>query len=174
MLVRALRSSVVACGRADDLKRREPAQPDDVVDLVVALVHHPGVVHPALDVAAAVDPRGAHMAADGQRDLSARSVDLIGELDARCRRADDEHAAVGELVWVPVRRGRERVDARRNVGGEGREMGDVACPACHDDGRRAPAALAGDDEVAVRRRPHLGDRGAGLHRGADDLGVARR
>ena len=149
---------------ADDLQRREPPHPDDVVDLVVALVHHAGVVHPALDVAAPVDARGAHVSADGHRHRAARSVDLVGELDARRRRADHQHATVGELVRVPVRLRRHHVDAGRNVGGEAREMGDVARPGRQHDRRRAPAALVGGDDVAVRRRPQLGDRRAGLHR----------
>ena len=82
-------------GRADQLRRRDVAGADEVVDLVVALVEHAGGVHPPEDVAPAVGARHAHVLADGERHRAAAAVDLVGELHAGGRAADDEHAAVG-------------------------------------------------------------------------------
>ena len=80
-------------GRADQLRRRDVAGPDQIVDLVVALVEHAGGVHPPEDVAPAIGPWHPHVLADRQRDRAAASMDLVGQLDARRRAADDEHAA---------------------------------------------------------------------------------
>ena len=72
---------------------------------------------------------------------------------------------------VAVGHRRERVDARRYVRGEGREVRDIARPGRHDDGGGAPVAFARPDEVTVRRPADLGDGGARLHWGVDKLGV---
>ena len=142
---------------ADDLQRREPAHPDDVVDLVVALVHHAGVVHPALDVQSSVGPRRAHVRTDSQRHGAARSVDLVGELDARRRRSDHQHATIGELVGFAVLRppspgrcppGRRRRNSARRA--------TLHAPVATHDRGRAPGALVGRDDVAVRCRAQLG------------------
>ena len=74
------------------------AGPDEVVDLVVAFVEHAGGVHPPEDVAPAVGPWHPHVLADGERDRAAASLDLVGQLDARRRGADDEHAALVEAA----------------------------------------------------------------------------
>ena len=84
-------------GRADELRRRDVPGPDEVVDLVVALVEHTRGVHPPEDVTPAIDPWHPHVLADRERDRAAAAMDLVGELDARRRSADDEHAAVREL-----------------------------------------------------------------------------
>ena len=93
-----LRSIDRSLGRADQLRRREVAGADEVVDLVVALVEDAGGLHPPEDVAPAVAPRQPHVLADGEGDRSAGAVDLVGELDAGRRRADDEHAPLVEVV----------------------------------------------------------------------------
>ena len=119
-------------GRAGELQRRHPARPLDVVDRVVALVEHAGGVHPPLDVLAAVDAGRADVLADRERDRTAGAVDLVGELGAGRRRADHQHAAVGELAGIAVllrasasrSRAAPRSAQRRHVGdvaGAGRE-----------------------------------------------------
>ena len=150
MSVSALRSSVAALGRAGELQRRHAARPHDVVDLVVALVEHAGGVHPPLDVPAAVDAGRPHVLADRQRHRTARALDLVGDLDAGRRRADDQHAAVGELVRVAVLLGvsvadRRRHGCRRTPG----TRGDVARARREHDGPAVPVALVGRDQVAV-------------------------
>ena len=52
-----------ALRRAGQLKRRHPPRPDDVIDLVIALVMQAGDVHPPLDILASVEPRRPHMLA---------------------------------------------------------------------------------------------------------------
>ena len=81
--------------RADELRGRDVAGADEVVDLVVALVETPGPVHPPHDVAAPVRPRHAHVLADRERDLAAGAQELVGDLQAGGRGADDQHAALG-------------------------------------------------------------------------------
>ena len=110
-----------ALGRSRELHRRHAAGPHDVVDLVVALVEHAGRLHPPVDVATPVHAGPAHVLADGQRDRAARALDLVGDLHAGRRRADDQHAALGELrrgcgtsIGVSV------VDRRRHRVGERR------------------------------------------------------
>ena len=87
-----------ALGSADQLRRRNVAGPDEIVDRVVALVEHAGGFHPPEDVAASIGARHPHVLADGQRDLSSAAVDLVGELHAGGRSPDDEHPGVVELV----------------------------------------------------------------------------
>ena len=54
-------------------------------------------VEPPQDVAAAVPPRQPRMAANRERHLTARLLDLVGELHPGRRGADDEDAAGGQL-----------------------------------------------------------------------------
>ena len=80
------------------------AGPDDVVDLVVALVQHAGRVQPPHDVPAAVHAWQPDVTADGEGDRAARPLDLVGQLDAGRGRADDQHPAVVELAGIAVLR----------------------------------------------------------------------
>ena len=91
-----------ALGRADELQRRHPRARDDVVDFIVALVEHAGGIHPPLDVLAAIDARRANVLADRQRHRPAGALDLVGELHAGRRRADDQNAAVLELAGIAI------------------------------------------------------------------------
>ena len=68
----------------------------DVVDLVVAFVEHARGVHPPLDVATAVDPRRPDVLADRQRHGAPRAMELLADLGAGRRGADDENAALVE------------------------------------------------------------------------------
>ena len=91
-----------ALRRADQLRRRQPPRARQVVDLVVALVPDARGVHPPQHVAAAIGPRQPHVLADRERHRPAGAVDFIGQLHAGGRRADDQHAAVGQLVGIAV------------------------------------------------------------------------
>ena len=70
----ALRSSVRALGRADELRRRQPARARQIVDLVVALIPDARRLHPPQHVAAAIRPRQPHVLADRERDRAGRSA----------------------------------------------------------------------------------------------------
>ena len=105
---------VAAVVVADELHRRVPAGAVDVVDLVVALVELADPVEPPVDVATAVRARQPNVLADRDRDLAPGAAELVGDLHARRRRADDEHAAVArELRRPPVLQRRELLDASR-------------------------------------------------------------
>ena len=80
-----------------ELRRRDVAGPDEIVDLVVALVEHTGGVQPPEDVATPIGPWQPDVFAYRERDWAAAGQDLVGQLDARRRSPDDEHAAIGEL-----------------------------------------------------------------------------
>ena len=104
---------------------------DDVVDFVVALVEHAARIHPPLDVAAAIQARHAHVFADGKRHGAAGAADLVGDLDAGCRSAHDQHAAGIELRRIAIlqrrkagnvrRQGRRHLRNGRQVAGAGGE-----------------------------------------------------
>ena len=164
-------------GRADQLRRRKVAGADEVVDLVVALVEDAGGVHPPEDVAAPVGPRQPDVLADGERDRAAAAVDLVGELHAGGRRADDEHAAARRASSGDAVRHRRDVRDRRRArpAATAGTLATLHGPAGEHHGRRTPHALVGDDLVAVVVR---GARDvtvvSGLHRGVDGVGVARR
>ena len=80
-------------GRADELGGGDVARADEVVDLVVALVEAADLVEPPHDVAAPVGPRHADVLADGDGDLAAGAQQLVGDLQAGGRGADDQHPA---------------------------------------------------------------------------------
>ena len=85
-------------GRADELGRRDVPRAHQVVDLVVALVEPADPVQPPHDVAAAVGPGHADVLADGDGHLAPGAQQLVGDLEAGGRGADDEHAAAAQLV----------------------------------------------------------------------------
>ncbi len=85
-------------GRPDQLRRRQVAGADEIVHLVVALAEHTGRLHPPAHVATAVRPRQPDVLADGEGHRSPGAPDLVGQLHAGGRRADDEHAALVEVV----------------------------------------------------------------------------
>ena len=85
---------------ADELWRRQPPRAREVVHLVVALAPQAGRVHPPQDVAAAIGARQPHVLADREDHRPSRLSQLGRQLHAGGRRADDEHAPVGELVGL--------------------------------------------------------------------------
>ncbi len=139
---------------------------------VVALVEHAGGVHPPLQVLAAVDAGRPNVLADRQGHRTARAVDLVGDLGAARRCADDQDAAVGELVGIAVLLGRERGDRGRHQIGKGGNTGDVAGSGSEHDRPALPVALVRAHQVPRLGAAHRRDRRVGLHRGRDRLGVA--
>ncbi len=141
---------------------------------VVPLVEDAGGVGPPEDVAAAVGPRHPDVLADGERDVAAAAVDLLGQLDAGGRRPDDQHAAVVQIVGVAIRlRGHGR-DAVGEPGGDRRDDRHAAGAGGDDHGRAPPDAAVGGDLVAVAERGHSRHRGAAQHRSGDRSRRSRR
>ena len=108
----ALRSSVDALGRADQLRRRQPARARQVVDLVVALIpdarrsiHHSTSRPRYVRGSRTCSPTDS---VTGRPD----AMDLVGQLHAGRRRADDEHAAVGQLIGIAISRAVKRLRSR--------------------------------------------------------------
>ncbi len=79
---------------ADQLHRRVPARPLEVLDLVPALVELTDAVEPPVHVAAAVPAREADVLTGRDRDDPSGTAQLVGDLHARRRCADHEHVAV--------------------------------------------------------------------------------
>ena len=88
--------------RAHQLQRRQPPGPDQVLDLVVALVEDAQLVHPPVDVAAAVGPRHPHVVADRDGHRPPGPPQLVGDLHARRRGAHDQHRARRDLPGLAV------------------------------------------------------------------------
>ena len=114
----------------------------------------------------------AHVGADRQCDRPARTVDLVGELDAGRRRPDDEHTTIVQLVRTAILHRRHDSDVRRDRTCERRHVGDVAGPRREHDRRSPPRPLIGVDDIAVRRRPHRRDSRSALNGRRHHPGVA--
>ena len=81
------------------------------------------------------------------------SPDLVGELDARRRCADDEDAAVGKLGRIAVLERAEADEAAAGiVAGKRRHAREIAGATGNDDGAAAQIARRGHDPVAVAVR----------------------
>ena len=148
----------------------------DVVDLVVAVVEHAGGVHPPLDVPAAIDARHPHMLADRKRHRAARAVDLVGELDAGRRRADDEHAARLELIGVAILHRRQHRDRRpappRQAAGT---VAMLQAPVASTTVRHRQSPRSADDAIALVGSARTDVTvGAGPDRRRDRARIARR
>ncbi len=140
---------------ADELQRRQPAGPVDVVDLVVALVELADRIHPPVDVPAAVASREADVLADGDHHVATAAPELVGDLDARGRRTDHQHAAVVELRRVAVAQRRQLADGRRQLGGQRRHPRLAGRSRRGDDRGARPGALVGHHVEADPARPDL-------------------
>ena len=70
-------------GGPGELWRGHPAGPGEVIDLVPSLVGQADGLHPPVDVASPVDPGEPDVLADGEGDVTAAAVELVGDLDAR-------------------------------------------------------------------------------------------
>ena len=92
-------------GRAADREARGAPRRREVGHLVGVDVELADVVQPREDVATAVAARHARVAADGEHDVAAGAAQLGGELLPRRPGADDEHAAVRQLLGAAVARG---------------------------------------------------------------------
>ena len=111
------------------------------------------------------------MLAHRQSHRAARALDFISELGPGGRRADDEHAAVLELIGVAVVHWRKRGNPRRHGFGERGDPRDITGPGRQYNGRAAPVTLASTDHVPRIAGSYRRYRGIGLHRGRDHLGV---
>ena len=143
--------------RADELRRRHVPRPHQIVDLVEALVVAADLVEPPHDVPVPVGPGHADVLADGDRHLAPGAQQLVGELQARGRSADDQHRTGPQLVGPLVVERRDLIQTRRQGSGDRRELGRVEGAAGQDDRVRLPDArvrrhhVAG---VAARHRGH--------------------
>src|SRR6185312_10158021 len=92
----------------------------DVVDVVPAFVELADRVEPPVDVATAVRARQPDVFTDGNRHRVPGSSELVGDLYAGCRCADDEHlTVVRDLGWVAVLERSELPDVLRQRRGNG-------------------------------------------------------
>jgi hypothetical protein len=137
-----------ALGRADELRRRQAARAHRVVDLLDALVEHAAGEQPPLDVAAAVQPRHAHMLAGREQHRPAAAPDLERELQAGGRCADDQHPARRKIGRPAVRLRRPLRDRGGHVVREPRNDRARAGAAREHDGAAAPVAAVGVHAVA--------------------------
>jgi len=86
------------------------------------------------------------------------ALDLVGDLRARGRRADDHDAAWREARRVAVLGGGQLGDVRRDLCRELRHLRDVERAGGEHDGLALPGALLGDDLIAAAGAPHRDDR----------------
>ena len=159
-------------GGADELRGGQPPGAGEVLDLVVPLVPHARVVHPPQHVAAAVDAGHPHVLADREDHLAAGPLQLGGELHAGRRRADHEHAALGERVGPAVVERRDLDDLRRHALAEPGHVRAVAGAARQHHRAGAELAVARGQVVAVVGAPYRGDVHAGADGGAGERGEA--
>ena len=156
-------------GPADELQRRLAAGGGRVGHLVDGPVQAPDALEPPEDVHAAVAPRQPAVPADGQHDGSPGRGQLVGQLHARGRRADDEHAAVGQPAGVPVAGRHDLRDRRVECRGERGHGGLVAPARGHDDVSGVPRLVGGRHREAVAVEPEAED-GAVLGHGRGGRG----
>ena len=82
-------------GGPDELGRRQPPGPGEILNLVVPLVPHARRVHPPQHIASAVRARQPHVLPHRESHRPTRPPQLGGQLHAGRRGSHDEHAAVG-------------------------------------------------------------------------------
>ena len=141
-----------ALGRADQLRRRQPAGARQVVDLVVALVPDAGRVHPPQHVAAAIRPRQPHVLADRRASPAGPSGWISS---ASCTPVADAPTTStppsGSCVGIAVVERRELRDRRRHAprAAPGR-CGRLQAPlAMHDASGSGCSPSARRDAIAV-------------------------
>ena len=117
-------------------------------------------VEPREDVLPAIAPGHTDVLAGGERDLATGTLQLLGDLNAAGRGADDEHATVRQLVRVAIPQGRDGGDARREAPGDRRDHTARGARRQHDR-PGLPAAPVGLDVEALSARPHRAHRCAG-------------
>ncbi len=132
-----------------ELQRGLPARFRQVPHLLRGLVEHAHPVQPGHDVPAALGPGQAGVPADRKRDGPPGPVDLLGQLHARGRGADHQHAAFRQQPGVAVGRGRHLPDRGRQRARHGRHMRLVALAGGDHHHPRAPGAPAGLHRIAA-------------------------
>jgi len=114
------------------------------------------------------------MLADREHDPPARPADLIGQLDAGGRGANDQHTAFGELLGIAIVERGERLDRCRHSLSNGRHAREVASAARQHHAAAAKVAVVGRDVVPLGSRFDGGYRGVGAHRGESPGSAADR
>ena len=131
------------CGVPASCSDGSRAGSDQVLDLVVALVEDAQLVHPPVDVAAAVGPRHPDVVADRDGHRPPGSPQLVGDLHARRGGADDQHLARRDLPGLAVAQRGDLLEVAGQVPGEGGHLRLALRPGRHDDGPAAPRAVVG-------------------------------
>ena len=114
---RVARSRVRWSGRPTELQRGLVAGGDRVRRLVDGAVEAADALQPPVDVHAAVAARQPAVAADGEDDVTAGAGELVGELHAGGRGADDQHTAGRQRVRAAIGRRRDLGDGAVEVVG---------------------------------------------------------
>src|SRR5688572_2694667 len=96
-----------------------------------------------------------------------RAAELVGELHAGGRRADDEHTALGQALRIAVVERRDGRDRRRYGVAERRHAGRVTRAARDDEAAALELALRRGNAVAVVGRPRFHDLGVPADRRVD-------
>ncbi len=134
---------------ADQLHRRLAAGSRRVGDLVDGAGEPAGDVQPPEDVHASIPAWHPGVSTDRENHLAPRAIDLVGDLHARGRGADYEHATWRELSRVAVAVGSEHLGCVQ-AGGQVRHT----VRAGRDDHlARMPCAAVGDDPISPGRMP---------------------
>jgi hypothetical protein len=124
------------------------------------------------DLAAAITARDPRAATDGEVHLTTGVQQLVGDLAARLAAADDEDAAVGQLLRAAVRARVQLEHVRGDALGERRRRRALVGARGHND-------VGGLERVAIELQPKPCPRDAqppdlhtGAHRRRDRGGVA--
>jgi glycosyltransferase involved in cell wall biosynthesis len=105
------------------------------------------------------------MPRDGQEDGAAGGEQFIGDLNAGCASANDQHRTIGQVFWPSVSSRIGLDDRRRDISAEMRDARPLKRPGRHDDAARAnrpftttsssPRGLAGERLCSYYSGPSL-------------------
>ena len=113
------------------------------------------------------------MLTDRERHRSPRAANLVGELNPCSRRADDQHAAVGQSGRIPIVERGDLLDGRRQRRAHRRHARNVVSAARKHDAAAADIAAGRRDAIAVIGPRHRRDVRIGADRRARHGGEAR-
>ena len=162
-LVQLAQAERAPLGCPDKFRGRQPAGACEIGDGVVRLVEESEDVHPPMDVVASVRARKPDVVSHGDRDFTTASYELVRDLDARCRGANDQDGSA-QLVRPAIVQRVQLLHGggyRRRYGRYGR------CPvgAGGDDDRPgAYGSMVSLHRVAARCGSNTRHRGVGKHR----------
>ena len=146
-----------AFGRSDELRRRQPPRPLDVLRGVVSKIHRADDIHPPLDVPATIGSRHPDVLAHAKHDAAAGGLNLTRELDAARGGAHDHDPAIRQQVGAAVLHRRQAGYGGGQAGAQRRDRSNVARAARDHELAAAPRALACRQFVALPLPPHLRD-----------------